>query len=183
MSTADLERELKRMKGDEAEPSNAEPLDPEAALRYREQGNLPDDLGRTLRLVLHVNSVEDARTLSQKRAAFEPDFHDPPTWRRDGSVPVNVVPLRGELLEPQEAAWWEDPDIAHLEDEWAASGGRVGGIHIPGEYRGFVYKTILSLRASGRTVTPASIAGSMRRWLTPDQADEIEDALLEANHK
>ena len=54
---------------------------------------MPDEDGRSLRIVLHVRDALDVRRLSERRLAFEPDFHEAPTWRREGSKPINVVPL------------------------------------------------------------------------------------------
>ena len=179
MSTADLETELKRWRDPAAVvgSSNAEPLSIEAALRYRNAGNLPDPGGRSLRLVLHVTDAAQLSYLQQKRLEFEPDFHDAPTWRREGSKPVNVVPLRSsEVAGGGGRAWWDDPDVAALEDEWSRS-GTVAGMRVPAEVRAFVYKTVLSLRAAGREITPDSVADSIARWMSPEQADDIRDSL------
>src|SRR5687767_15492660 len=96
MSSADLERELRRWREDDAETdeSGAIHLRVTEALAYRDAGNIPDDQGRSLRLVLHGNDSAELSYLQQKRVEFEPDCHVAPTWRREGSKPVNVVPLR-----------------------------------------------------------------------------------------
>ena len=180
MSTEDLERELARHRDPRRDlpPSNAERLEVHEALRYRDAGNLPDDHGRTLRLVLHVSGAKDVGALSVKRLEFEPDFHDAPTWRREGSKPVNIVPLRVSAHdEPlEERAWWDEPEMAALEEEWSRS-GTAAGITVPAEYRSFVFKTIVSLRAAGREVTPGSIRDSIARWLSPEEADEVGRSL------
>ena len=179
MSTADLEIELKRWREPDADvgPSKAEPLSIEAALRYRNAGNFPDVDDRSLRLILHVADATELSYLQQKRLEFEPDFHDAPTWRREGSKPVNVVPLRSaEVAGGGGRAWWDDPDVAALEDEWSRS-GTVAGMRVPAEVRAFVYKTVLSLRAAGRPITPDSIADSIARWMSPDETESIRDSL------
>lgn len=182
MSSADLERELKRWREPEAElePSGAMPLTIEEALEYRNAGNLPDEQGRSLRLVLHVRDAAELSYLQQKRSRFEPDFHDAPDWRRDGSKPVNVVPLRApEIATEEGSAWWEDPEIAALETKWIGT-GTVEGMPVPAEFRSFVYKTVLSLRAAGRAVTADSVADSIARWLPRDQAEQIRSALKQS---
>ena len=179
MSPHDLELELKRWRQPETDVpvSNAIPLSVEEALSYRNSGNLPDEQERSLRLVLHVNSAAELTYLQQKRSRYEPDFHDAPSWRREGSRPVNVVPLRRSDLDAEPPrAWWDDPHVSALEEEWRESGA-VGGIVVPADYRSFVYKTILSLRASGREVTPDSIADSISRWLGDEQAEQIRKAM------
>ena len=182
MSAHDLEIELRRWREPDAdvEPSNARPLELHEALAYRNEGNLPDGLGRSLRLVLQVNDAAELSYLQQKRLEFEPDFHNAPTWRREGSKPVNVVPLRRDDVKGAgERAWWDDPLVAQLEEEWARS-GLVEGMHVPGEIRSFVYKTVLSLRASGLEVTPDSVADSIARWLSPEETAEIRAALKQS---
>ena len=179
MSAHDLEIELRRWREPDAavEASNAKQLDVPDALAYRDAGNLPDGLGRSLRLVLHVNDAAELSYLQQKRLGFEPDFHDAPTWRREGSKPVNVVPLRrADVKGAGGRAWWDDPDVALLEEEWSRT-GMVEGMRVPGEIRSFVYKTVLSLRSAGREVTPESVADSIARWLSPEEAAQIKAAL------
>lgn len=182
MSSDDLERELKRWRDPAADvpPSGAEPLTTEAALAYRDAGNIPDERGRSLRLVLHVDSAAELSYLQEKRVAFEPDFHDAPVWRREGSKPVNVVPLRKENVEGAgDRPWWEDPDVAELEREWSAT-GTVAGMRVPAEYRSFVYKTVLSLRAANREVTADAVADSVARWMAPGEAEQIRHALKQS---
>lgn len=178
MSAAELERFLK-----DGGPRlhEATKLSIEDALSYRNAGNLPDETDRSLRLVLHVRSANDLKNLQARRLVFEPDFHDAPEWRRPGSRPVNVVPLRiGEFEVRGVDAWWEDEDLQGLEEEWS-SGGSVRGVRVPASYRGFVYKTVLELERAGLRVTARAIADSVARWLPPDQAEELRRVLLEAN--
>lgn len=181
MSTADLEKELARRRDPAAAvpPSNAAPLTIEQALAYRNAGNLPDEHGRTLRLVLVARTLEEVRGLGRKRAEYEPDYLSAPAWRREGSVPVNVVPLRAADVEGDPSPWWESADVAGLEAEWRDT-GRIAGIRVPAEYRGFVLKTVSSLREAGLPVNADSIAASLERWLKPEQAREITDAIRAA---
>lgn len=179
MSAQDLEIELKRWREPEADvgASDAKPLSVGEALEYRNTGNLPDGLGRSLRLVLHVNDAAELSYLQEKRLEFEPDFHDAPTWRREGSKPVNVVPLRrSDVKGAGGRPWWDDPDVAELEEEWSKT-GTVAGMRVPAEVRSFVYKTVLSLRSAGRDVNPETVAGSIARWLSPEEAEQIRAAL------
>jgi hypothetical protein len=181
MSTPELERMLLRLQS--ASPAPAPELTPltiEEALAYRDAGNLPDREGRTLRLFLFARNQKEVRDLSLRRLRFEPDYHDAPTWRRQGSKPINVVPLRSDREGAEEHPWWEEPDLAALESEWMST-GRIDGLRIPAAYRGFVYKTILSLRAAGRPVRVDSVAGSLARWLAPEEVAEIRSALESAN--
>ncbi|MDQ4065866.1 MAG: hypothetical protein M3161_07450 [Actinomycetota bacterium] len=178
MSTRDLEIELRRWRGDnEAPRSNALELSIGDALAFRNAGNLPDELGRTLRLVLHVNDPRDLTYLQDTRLRFEPDFHDAPRWRRTGSRPVNVVPLRAAAATGTDMdAWWDDEAVRTLEEEWSRT-GRVAGVGVPAEYRAFVYKTVLSLRAAGRDVSKDAIVSSIARWLDADDVARIAEAL------
>ncbi len=139
MSTEELEQELARWRSrSRAVPaSGAVRLSIAEALDYRDRGNLPDEHGRSLRLVIHVDPGAD-ESPSTRRLLYEPDFHEAPTWRRPGSRPVNVVPLRvGAAPAPAAGPWWEQPDVAALEGEWGRS-GEVEGIAVPAAYRGFV---------------------------------------------
>ncbi|MDQ3985972.1 MAG: hypothetical protein M3280_05685 [Actinomycetota bacterium] len=182
MSTRDLELELRRWRGDAGTPrSNARSLSVEQALGFRNEGNLPDDLDRSLRLVLWVEDPADLARLSEKRLLYEPDFQDAPDWRREGSRPVNVVPLRPEgVFGPQSGPWWDDPAMAQLESEWNRSGA-VAGVKVPADYRGFVHKTVLSLRATGKPISVDAIVDSVSRWLRPKELREFERALRDAN--
>ena len=182
MSTTDLEIELARWRGDSGRPpSNASPLTIEEALEFRNEGNLPDALGRTLRLVLRIDNDEDLSLLDSKRLAYEPDFLGAPGWRRSGSKPVNVVPLRRSGVDaPTPRPWWEDPAMAEMEAEWTATGA-VAGVRLPAQFRSFVYKTIVLLRAANAEITATSISDSIARWLGPEEAARIRAILEETN--
>jgi hypothetical protein len=182
MSTDDLERELIRWRSQgDVRSSKEVRLSNDEAIAYRNRGNVPDHLGRTLRLVLHVDDPADIDSLNAKRLAFEPDFHDAPSWRRQGSRPVNVVPLRtGEAAPGRPQAWWDEPELGSLESEWEATGS-VRGLRVPAEYRGFVFKTVLALEAAGRKITPDAVADSIARWLTPVEAERVRAALHHAS--
>lgn len=181
MSVAELETELARVRDPSVPASGARRLSIEEALALRAAGNVPDDRGRSLRLVLHVRSAQDVRDLSNRRLGYEPDFHEAPTWRVEGSVPINVVPLRLEEVAPvEEREWWSEPGVAELEEEWSRS-GTVEGVAVPAAYRSFVYKTVLSLRAAGRPVTVDAITSSVARWLAPDDVASMKRALEGAN--
>jgi hypothetical protein len=184
MSVRDVEIELARARGDTTTNSKTKGLTTVEALAYRDAGNLPDEFGRSLRLVLRVDgAIHGASELDVRRAIYEPDFHDAPSWRRPGSVPVTIVPLGAASESPREStAWWEDPDLASLEEEWTAT-GRVDDIVVPAAYRGFVYKTVLALRRAGRPVTIDTIVGSVARWTRPAAAEEIRSALQQANSR
>lgn len=181
MSTGDLEIELARHRdpGADRPPSHAVRLEVHEALAFRNAGNLPDEGGRSLRLVLRIERAEDLHRLHTKRLEFEPDYHSAPSWRREGSRAVNVVPLRDPGVEGSPEAWWEKPATAELERMWQAT-GEVEGIRVPGAYRSFVYKTVLSLRDAGLPVTIDAICDSILRWL-PDQAEAIRAALNSTN--
>ena len=182
MSVSDLERELARHRGAHVPPSNAVHLSPQEGLAYRNTGNLPDELGRSLRLVLHVRDRDDIASLDKRRALYEPDHHDAPTWRREGSKPVNVVPLR--IVDEEDGTarevgpWWEDPEVAELEREWQRA-GTIAGLRVPGEYRSFVYKTVIALRKAQREITADSVVDSVSRWLPPQDAERLRAALKE----
>lgn len=181
MSVADLEIELARRRGRVASRSNTRRLGIEEALAYRNAGNIPDELGRTLRLVLYVDDDRDAARLHEKRLLWEPDFHEAPRWRIAGSAPVNVVPLRRSNEGTASAdAWWDDPDLRALEEQWIRTGA-VAGLRIPGEYRGFVYKTVLALRDAGAEITVQSLIDSIARWLDPNDVATLKAALDAAN--
>ena len=182
MSTADLERELARWQnpGDELPPSRARRLSVPEALAYRDAGNLPDEDGRTLRLVLLVDGPKKLSSLSQRRLLYEPDYHEAPSWRRAGSVHVNVVPLRATEVGGDPKPWWEDPQLAAFEEEWREH-GTVAGLRVPGPYRGFVYKTVIALKATNIPITPGAVADSIARWVPPEEAARLRTALLGAN--
>jgi hypothetical protein len=181
MTASELERELARWRGENVPSTGAPRLTVESALEFRNSGNLPDADGRTLRLVLHIDDEGGLENLGLRRLEFEPDFHDAPDWRRPGSAPVNVVPLRRAGVKgPRRRAWWEEEDLAALEQQWARS-GEVAGLTVPAEYRSFVYKTVLALQGAGRTVTVDSVADSIARWVPEAEAGEIRAALRAAN--
>jgi hypothetical protein len=180
MSTQDLERELSRWRGGRSHPSgDVLRITTEQALAYRNGGNLPDDKGRSLRLVLRVEDGDDLEELGRKRLVWEPDYHNAPDWRREGSRPVNVVPLRRPGQASTEVPWWEMPGVKELDEEWSAH-GTVGGLKTPAELRGFVYKTVLALRAADRRITPDAVADSIARWLPPDEVERIRAELRKA---
>ena len=94
---------------------------------------------------------------------------------------MNVVPLRPPELTGEAASnWWDQPDLARLEKEWTAH-GTVEGLSVPAEYRSFVYKTVLALKAGGREVTLRTLLDSLARWMSPDDLDSLESALRRAN--
>jgi hypothetical protein len=183
MSTAELEQELARMRepGGDRVPAGAPKLSVEKALAFRAAGNLPDARGRTLRLVLHNDRPGVPGALEARRLLYEPDFHDAPTWRRPGSVPVNVVPVAiGRRAAPAPAAWLDDPSLARLEEHWRAT-GEVDGVRVPAQVRGFVFKTVLALRAAERPVTAETLGASIARWVPEEDARAIAEALHDAN--
>ena len=181
MNVAELERELARRRDPgSAPPSGAPRLSVEEALAYRDAGNLPDEHGRTLRLVLVVAEA-GAGELEARRLVYEPDYLDRPTWRREGSVPINIVPLRTAAAHERGAeAWFDEPALAALEAEWERTGA-LDGMRVPAEWRGFVFKTVLALRAARREVTIDAVIGSIARWVEPADAGVLRAALLEAN--
>lgn len=183
MATGDLERELKAWREPDSEvpASDAVALTIEQALTIRAAGNLPDDEGRTLRLLLRVDRLEPG-AVERERLRFEPDFHDAPSWRVAGSKPINVVPLVAPGSERPHApdAWWDDPTMDEMERTWSRTGA-VEGLLVPAEWRGFVFKTVASLRAAGRPVTVGSVVGSVSRWLGDPDVLELERALRDAN--
>ncbi len=182
MSTRDLERELARWRkpGADLPPSKARRLSVPVALAYRDAGNFPDEDGRTLRLVLLVDGPKKLSSLSQRRLLYEPDYHEAPNWRRAGSAHVNVVPLRTSEVAGDPKPWWEDPQLAALEEEWHAN-GTVEGLRVPGPYRGFVYKTVIALKATNIPITADAVADSIARWVPSEEAARIRAALLEAD--
>lgn len=172
MNTRELERLLAaRRSGEEAEAGI--PLTVEQALARRNSGNLPDAEDRSLRLVLMV----DEEPLESKRLRFEPDYHRAPKWRREGSRPVNVVPLRTAGSPKSESVpWWEMPRVQELEEEWRAT-GLVAGMRVPADYRSFVFKTVIALGDAGEPVTPETVGASIARWLSPEDARRVQVAL------
>ena len=178
MSTGELERTLRAWREGDAELADGGvALSIEEALEIRNAGNMPDEQGRTLRLILLVEDNSDLESLSSKRLTYEPDFHSAPSWRRPGSRPVNLVPLRRSLVSAQPAKpWWEDPSMKDLEEEWQRTGA-ISGVRVPASYRGFVYKTVVALREAGAEITADSIADSISRWVPPAEAERIRAAL------
>lgn len=183
MSIADLEIELARLRGEDRPPSNALVLETTTALAYRNKGNLPDEADRSLRLVLRVEDEVDLGSLEVKRLRFEPDFYKATSWRREGSKPVNVVPLRApQVGTPDRGPWWDDPEMASMEAEWVETGS-VAGLFIPGAYRSFVYKTIAFLRSTGMVISVDSVSDSVARWMSRTDADVLRAALADANRE
>ncbi|HYI44274.1 MAG TPA: hypothetical protein VE174_02270 [Actinomycetota bacterium] len=183
MSVPELERALKWMRGTESDRESfaGVRLSIDQALEFRNAGNVPDENSRSLRLVLHVD--DEPESLARKRAIFEPDYHAAPIWRREGSKPVNVVPLgRGRRSGSEAGPWWDEPEVRALEDEWQRD-GTMRGVRIPADLRSFVHKTVLGLEAAGRDVDATSIADSIARWMPPAEAQTMRAALLEANSK
>lgn len=178
MSTEELERALHAWReGDAGHATEGLALSIEEALEIRNAGNVPDEQGRSLRLVLAVEDGSDVERFSSTRLTYEPDFHSAPSWRRPGSRPVNVVPLRRPQVSSQPAKpWWQDPGMRDLEEEWQRS-GTVSGVRVPASYRGFVYKTVVALKNAGAEITAAAIADSISRWVPPAEAERIRAAL------
>jgi hypothetical protein len=179
MSDRDVEVELARLRGDQRPPSNAIRLSVEDALRFRSEGNIPDEMERCLRLVLS----DAEKPFERRRLDFEPDLHSAPTWRREGSRPVTLIPLPSDVGKdprPDDWRWSDDPAMRALEEEWSLS-GRVGGLVIPAEFRGFLFKTIAALRGEGRELSIDSVCSSLARWLSPSEVERIRSALLVAS--
>lgn len=172
MSTRDLERVVSAWRAGRLEDAGIE-LSVDEALRRRDAGNIPDEDDRTLRLVLFV----DGEPLEHKRLRFEPDYHRPPEWRREGSRPVNVVPLRTKASPaPVARPWWEMPRVKELEREWRDT-GMIAGMRVPADYRSFVFKTVLALQDAGEPVTPQTVGDSIARWLSPADARKVAESL------
>jgi len=172
MSTRELEETLAMWRSGGREVRGIELTNTEA-LRRRDEGNVPDNDDRSLRLLLLV----DDEPLERKRLRFEPDFHRAPEWRREGSRPVNVVPLRTPGSPPPVAQpWWDMPRVRELEQQWRAT-GYVVGMRVPADYRSFVFKTVLALQDAGEPVTPQTVADSVARWLSPHEARKIRESL------
>jgi hypothetical protein len=183
MNLDELERELRRAREPgRGPPSGARRLSTQEALARRDAGNVPDEHGRTLRLVLHVAHPPQAGEIERKRLLFEPDFHEATGWRRPGSAPVNVVPLRVSRRRRAQPprAWLDDARIAPLEAEWRAA-GTIAGLRVPGELRGFVFKTVVALQDAGKEITAESVSASIARWVRPEDAALIRAALVAAN--
>ena len=174
MSTRELEQMLGAWRASRRDEEFGIALTLEEALAFRAAGNVPDEEDRSLRLVLFA----DDEPLDQKRLRYEPDFHHPPTWRREGSRPVNVVPLGGASAPTAEVPWWEQPRVKELETEWQES-GTITGIEVPAELRSFVFKTVIALQDAGEAVTADAIGGSIARWLAPEDAEKVRESLKE----
>ena len=176
MSTPELERALMEWRAGGTEVEGVA-LTNTQALAFRNAGNVPDEHDRSLRLVLIVESASDLEHISTKRLAYEPDYHAAPTWRRPGSRPVNVVPLRRRPGGATSTGpWWQDENMKQLEEQWQRT-GTVEGVRVPADYRGFVYKTVVALREAGVEITAAAIADSIARWVPEAQAERIRSAL------
>ena len=173
MSTPELERALAAWRHGDRDEEFGVALSTGDALAWRDAGNVPDKHDRSLRLVLFV----DEEALEKKRLRWEPDFHEAPTWRREGSRRVNVVPLRSPDSPASDGRpWWEMPGVEALEQEWRRD-GTVAGLQVPSEYRSFVFKTVVALREAGREVTPDAIADSVSRWVSAQDAEKIRSSL------
>ncbi|HEV3473563.1 MAG TPA: hypothetical protein VG408_10260, partial [Actinomycetota bacterium] len=85
-----------------------------------------------------------------------------------------------ELPRTESVPWFEQPELAALEREWRTTGA-VDGLRIPADVRGFVYKTVLSLRSAGRPVTVETVASSILRWTSAEDGGRIRRALKDAN--
>lgn len=176
MSDRDVEIELARLKGEPRNASSALSLSVEEALAYRSAGNVPDGEGRSLRLVLS----DEETSFEKRRLVFEPDLHAAPTWRREGSRPVTLIPLpRARASKPHDWQWSDEPAMKRLEDEWTRTGS-AAGVKVPADLRGFLFKTIAALQASNQEITIESVCSSIARWLRPSDVARIRDALLEA---
>ena len=104
MSTSELERALAAWRAGTRDAEFGVSLSIDAAIARRDEGNVPDHEDRSLRLVLFV----DDEPLERKRLRWEPDYHEAPDWRREGSRPVNVVPLRSaDSPQGDGRPWWE----------------------------------------------------------------------------
>ena len=173
MNLRDVEKLLAAWRASDLSKDFGVALTNDEALEIRDAGNIPDARDRSLRLVFFV----DDEPLERKRLRFEPDFHRAPSWRRQGSRPVHIVPLRkGVVGAGDERPWWELPRVGELEEEWRDS-GKVAGIAVPAEYRSFVFKTVIALQDAEEEVTEASIAASIARWLPPADAQRIAESL------
>ena len=172
MSTREVEQLVSSWRSSDVDAEFGVAISSEQALAFRDAGNIPDEDDRSLRLVLFV----DDEPIERKRIRYEPDFHRAPEWRRDGSRPVNVLPLRSGERRGDAAPWWEHPRVKELEAEWRATGG-VAGVEVPADYRSFVFKTVIALQDAGEPITPDSIGDSIARWLSPDDATKIRDSL------
>jgi hypothetical protein len=181
MTPAEVERLVSAIRDGSGETEFGRALSVEEAIAYRNAGNLPDEHGRTLRLILYDDG--DPGTLAEKRLRFEPDYHEAPTWKTKGSRAVNLIPLRtSDRRSRAWEAWWEEPAIARLEQEWMKSGS-IEGLRVPAEYRGFVFKTVVALRSAGKDVTPQTVADSVARWVPAADAERIRKALVTANQE
>ena len=176
MSTRELEQLLAAWRSSDRDVEFGVPLTVDQALAHRDAGNVPDERDRSLRLVLFV----DDEPLERKRLRYEPDFHQAPEWRRDGSRPVNVVPLRIDVSpdKDEHPPWWELPRVKELEQEWRRT-GVVAGVEVPAKYRSFVFKTVIALQDAGEPVTAETISGSIARWLSPEDATRVRESLKE----
>ena len=173
MNLRDVEKLLAAWRASDLLKDFGVPLTTDEALQIRDAGNVPDARDRSLRLVFFV----DDEPLERKRLRFEPDYHSAPSWRRPGSRPVHIVPLRkGAAGDGEGPAWWELPRVGELEEEWRRTGA-VAGIPVPAEYRSFVFKTVVALQDAGAPVTKESIGDSIARWLSPGDAQRVVESL------
>ncbi|MEA2498231.1 MAG: hypothetical protein QOH26_636 [Actinomycetota bacterium] len=178
MTDSEVEQVLLGIKRGEDPRPPTSALTSDEAIAYRNAGNVPDEHGRVLRLFLQLGG-ETPGGVDERRFLFEADFHEAPLWRREGSRPVNVIPL-GLRPATSDQAWWEEPLVAELEAGWTSS-GEIEGVQVPAAYRGFVYKTVIALRRAGIKVGVDTISNSAARWLPAAQAEELRSALASAN--
>jgi hypothetical protein len=54
-------------------------------------------------------------------------------------------------------------------------------MNVPGEYRSFVYKTVVALRAADKEVTARTVSDSVARWLGSAEAEALRTALEGTN--
>ena len=93
MNVPELERALRWMRETESEGESFAGirLSIDQALEFRNAGNVPDENGRSLRLVLHVDAEPEG--LARKRPSSSPTITRPPHGGERDPKPVNVVPL------------------------------------------------------------------------------------------
>ena len=65
--------------------SNTRRVTIEGALEFRNAGNLPDEVDRTLGWCFVSRTHRISNGSHERRLEFGPDYQDAPTWRREGS--------------------------------------------------------------------------------------------------